>query len=383
MVYVRVFLTILLLAGCGILSDDKEKKVIAALPKLDRDEVSLEKIWSFSVGDIGLSPDHLKLDPYILSSRIYVASKAGAVFALDKSSGNKLWGHDVGANITGAVSASESVVVVTDDGGVLHALAAADGGELWTAQSSSEILSNAAFSDELVVVQSADSKVQAFGLSAGEKRWTYAASQPALTLRGNASPIIDGDSVIAAFDNGKVVSIDSNTGILRWEERFIIPDGRSELERVVDVQEDPVISGAHVYVGAYQGAVAALSVVTGDVVWDKKASVVYSMSVDGGRLYFVDGRDAVKSVNTSDGMPVWENTAFENRYISSPVVVGDYIVFGDEQGYLHILSAESGGYVGQFHLGAGGVSLGVVSDGSSIYVLANNGTLYAFRIAKG
>ena len=382
MMYLRLLLVAILLTGCGLISEDKNKKVISPLPSLEHKEVTLTKQWSVSVGDIGTNENRLKLDPFIKGNNLFATSADGRIYAINKTTGDVLWKHDIGIGVSGSVAADEEMVVVSDENATLHALSSASGADLWTAQSTSEVLSNAAFSRDAIVVQSVDAKLQSFDRSTGAKKWTYSASQPALTLRGNASPVIDENAVIAAFDNGKIVAIDAATGILRWEERFIIPDGRSELERVVDVQEDPVVSGAHVYVGAYQGSVAALSVVTGDVLWDKKASVLYSMAEDSGHLYFIDGKDVVKSVYTTDGSVAWENNSFENRHISSPVVVDGYVVFGDEEGYLHVLSADNGKYVGQYHVGSGGISLGVIADESSVYVLANNGTQFAFKILK-
>lgn len=382
MMYLRLLLVAILLTGCGLISEDKSKKVISPLPSLEHKEVTLIKQWSVSIGNIGINENRLKLDSFIHGNNLFATSADGRIYAINKTTGDVLWKRDIGVGVSSAVAADEEMVVVSDENAMLHALNSANGVDLWEAQSTSEVLSNAAFSRDAVVVQSVDSKLQSFDRFTGAKKWTYSASQPALTLRGNASPVIDENAVIAAFDNGKIVAIDVATGILKWEERFIIPDGRSELERVVDVQEDPVVSGAHVYVGAYQGSVAALSVVTGDVLWDKKASVLYSMVEDSGYLYFIDGKDVVKSVYTADGSVAWENKNFENRHISSPVVVDGYVVFGDEEGYLHVLSADNGKYVGQYHLGSGGISLGVMADESSIYVLSNSGTQFAFKILK-
>jgi outer membrane protein assembly factor BamB len=229
-----------------------------------------------------------------------------------------------------------------------------------------------------------DSKVQAFDVSTGARRWIYSATQSVLTLRGNSAPVIQGGIVYVAFDNGKTTAIDLRTGLPRWEQRFVIPDGRSELERVIDVQADPLVTGSSVFIGAYQGALVELDNDTGSIQWQEKASVSRSMALldDHSALAYVEDGDIVRVLSLNGGGQIWQADLFDNRRLTSPAIAGGIVAVADQQGYIHLLDADSGQYAGRYNLSSSGVRMDLVGVGQVLYVLANDGYLYAFDVSR-
>lgn len=371
------------MGGCSFFSDDdKPEEIVAPLAELESQQVTLDRVWSRGVGDLGDEALSLLLTPAIAGDEIYTVSAEGRVMSLAKNTGDVNWVEKLDKPVTSAVGAGSGLVVVADREGGLYALNSADGALRWRAQASSEVLAAPAINDDVVVVQAVDSRVQAFDAKTGDPRWVYSASQAVLSLRGNAAPVLYDGIVFVAFDNGKAAALDAHTGLLQWEQRFIVPDGRSELERVIDVQADPVIVGSEVFIGTYQGVVVGLDRDRGQPHWEEKASVAHSMAESGGSLFFVESTDLVRSLRLGSGREAWKSELFTGRKLSCPAPIGDYIAVADKEGYVHLLNQSDGTYSGRYSVGGNGVRTNLLSDGERLFVLANNGKLVALRIEK-
>ena len=368
------------ITACTLWSDDDEKNAIAPLKDLPEQSVSLESNWSRRVGSQGDDSQVLELTPAINGGTIYAANAKGGVMAISRVDGDVRWDVDLDVNLIGAVGAGSDLVLVSSANGGVEALDAASGEKRWHAQASSEVLAAAATDGDVVVVQSVDARVQAFDVATGRPRWSYSASQAVLTLRGNSSPVIHDGLVYVAFDNGKMAALDAKTGLLQWEQRFIVPDGRTELERIIDVQADPFLTSTDVIVASYQGAIVSAAQVRGQPQWEQKASVVRSMASADGSLFTIEGNDSVKALSLSSGRELWVAEGFSGRRLSAPAVIGNYVAVADKKGYVHLLSQTDGAYIGRYDVGGGGVRANLLSDGDTLYVLTNSGKLYALVI---
>lgn len=378
------FLAVVALSGlvgaCSWIQDDDEKDVLAPLPVVPEQSVDLRKNWSHGVGSQGDDVLSLQLKPAIAGGSIYAANAKGRVVAISLADGDTRWKTSIDGEIISAVGAGGDLVVVSSSDGVVHALSAANGEEVWRTQASSEVVAAASCNGDVVVVQSVDSRVQAFDAAKGIPRWSYKATQAVLSLRGNSAPVIRDNTVYAAFDNGKVAALDARTGLMEWEQRFIVPDGRSELERVIDVQGDPLVTETDVIVGTYQGAIADVGRERGQLQWEEKASVARSMAIGEGSVFVVEGNDAVRAIRQGSGSEAWKAEIFSNRRLSAPAVIGNYVAVADKEGYVHLLNQTDGSYAGRYSVGGGGVRNDLLSDGDVLYVLTNSGKLYALTI---
>ncbi|HSC75766.1 MAG TPA: outer membrane protein assembly factor BamB [Pseudomonadales bacterium] len=368
------------LAACTLWGDDDEKNAVAPLKDLPEQSVSLHSLWSRSVGSQGDDALALALTPAIDGGTIYAANATGGVMAISRADGDVRWDVDLDVMLIGAVGAGSDLVLVASANGGIDALDAATGQSRWHASASSEVLAAPATNGDVVVVQSVDARVQAFDAATGRPRWAYSASQAVLTLRGTSAPVIHDDLVYVAFDNGKMAALDAKTGLLQWEQRFIVPDGRTELERIIDVQADPLVTSTDVVVASYQGAIISVAQGRGQPQWEQKASVVRNMAQTDDSVFTIEGNDSIKSLSSASGREQWVAEGFAGRRLSAPAVIGSYLAVADKQGYVHLLSQADGSYVGRYDVGGDGVRANLLGDGDTLYVLTNSGKLYALAI---
>jgi outer membrane protein assembly factor BamB len=376
-----VLLASALLSACSWFGGD-DKVVIASLVDLPEQPVVLHDLWSRGVGDQGAAELWLMLTPALAGEAIYAANVDGHVTAMDRNNGKVLWTQALDVSLMSAVGASDKLVLVADRDGAVYALNTADGEQVWRGQATSEVLAAPTTDGDVVIVQSTDSRVRAFDALTGAIRWTYSAPQALLTLRGTAAPVIRDGVVYVAFNTGKAAALDARTGQLRWEQHFIVPEGRSELERVIDVHAEPLLVGPYVFIGSFQGAVVSLNRESGRPEWSEKASTLRSMAEGEGNLYVVENDDTVRALSLVSGREVWKSALFSGRQLTAPAVLGEYVAVADFEGYIHLLKQSDGSYVGRYNVGGDGVRMKLQSEGDSLYVLTNSGKLWALSVKK-
>ncbi len=376
----------LLLVGCGsmdplkLLEDAPNVDPPAELVDIKR-SINVRKLWSKSVGS-GSSTDRVKLVPYVHGGRVYVADREGVVKALDSSNGRVIWSVEKeGLEISGGPGAGEGLVLVGTSNGEVVALSQQDGSEKWRARVSSEVLSVPKAAMDMVVVHTIDGKLFAMNASDGTMAWVYDRSIPVLTLHGNSSPVISGSTVICGFASGKLIAFDIESGQQLWESTIAVPTGRSELERMVDIDGDPVVQSGMIYVATYQGQLAAVSEDSGDVVWRRKLSSYAGLGADLNNLYVSDAEDKVWAIDPKNSSSMWKQSKLHGRKLSAPAVLGEYVVVGDFEGYLHWLSPEDGHMVARIRVGDDPITSPPVVDGNVAYVLGDGGELAAITIS--
>ena len=364
-------------------------------------EVRIERRWKAAIGK-GLGRKYLRLNPVVLADRIYAADGYGVVEARDRFSGKREWRTQISpygdikggmfssfnffdrtdpSFVSGGVGAGGGLVLLGTTGGTVVALSAAHGGEVWRVYLGSEILSRPAFGDNAVFAQTIDGRLLALEQSDGGVRWSFDIQVPVLTLRGTASPAYDNGIVYAGFANGTVSAIRTENGEPIWEHRVMLPEGRSELDRIVDVDGSPLLAGPLVYAVAYQGQLKALRRADGNALWQLDHSSHLDLAQGYGHVYVIDETDAVVAIDEQTAREVWRQEGLYRRKLSSPLTFGNYLVVGDDDGYLHVLAQSDGRFLGRQKLDGKGIRSAMsVSEGRRLYVFGNSGSLQAVEI---
>lgn len=372
----------LLLASCGVL-DYFSRDDGAAEPSELVDfepEVELRRLWSTNVGD-GQGDKFNRLKPVLSAEHIFVAAYNGEVNALTREDGDRVWRQRLRLPLSGGVGYSNGLVLVGTENSQVIALDAETGDIRWEAEVSSEVLATPVGNGRVVVVQTVDGKLLGLDAESGNRLWVYENVVPALSLRGTSSPLIVDNFVIAAFGNGTVVSVALDNGTLRWDERVSIPTGRSEIDRLVDIDGDLILSdNRQVLVTGYQGYVAAIDVVTGQTRWRVDESSFVGAGSGFGNVYVVTEEDVLRAYRPGQNNTVWENDQLRLRRLTAPQSFSNYVAVGDFAGYVHLLAQSDGRMLARARADRRGIQGRLVSRGNTLYVYGNSGKLVAFQI---
>ncbi len=368
------------ISGCGIFDPQVEDSLKPAeLVDFDR-EVKIKKRWSASVGD-GQGKKYNKLTPVIEDGVIYAASVDGEILALDLERGKKRWVTEIDAPLSGGVGAGEGLVLVGSENGNVFAFSADDGSELWQASLSGEVLSAPQAGSGIVAVHTSDGKLFGLSLDNGSEVWRYNSNLPVLTLRGTATPVIYEGVVYSGFASGKLVAIEAENGIVRWESRLAIAQGESEIDRLIDIDGAPLILNNIIFASSYQGRAGGLDLAGGRPVWLEETSSYVGVSEGFGNIYLVEASGTVTARAANNGNESWQYTELANRQLSSPRAFQSYVAVGDFEGYVHLLSQVDGRVVGRVKVDSNGVRADMLARGNTLYVYGNGGKLVAYKIS--
>lgn len=377
--------------------DEEAKKLKPAELVKFEPEVRIKRLWRTSIGD-GLGRKYLRLDPVVLADRVYAADGYGIVEARNRFSGKRIWRTRVGkvksglfsalnfmdrkdpSFVSGGVGAGEGFVLVGTTAGEVVALSAADGAEVWRASVGSEVLAPPVTGDDLIFVQTIDGRLLALEADTGAIRWGFDNQVPVLTLRGTSTPVYSDGVVYAGFASGNITAVRADTGEPIWEQRVMLPEGRSELDRMVDVDGTPLLLGPVIYVVSYQGKLKALRRADGQTLWEMDMSSFLNLAEGYGQIYVVSDKDVVTAVDQQTAEVIWQQDGLSRRKLTSPIAFSNYVAVGDSDGYLHILAQSDGRFLGRRKLDGDGLrSAMTVADGD-LLVLGNSGSLQALEI---
>ncbi|MCP5429324.1 MAG: outer membrane protein assembly factor BamB [Chromatiaceae bacterium] len=379
-----LLLAALLLGGCGTFADPTEwfagPNVVKPSELLDlENKVQPQTLWS---RDIGAGSDELSLnlEPQVRGDIVYVVDAEGLVQALDAKTGAVVWRVELDVPASGGPGVGEGLVLIGTSDAEVIALAIESGAERWRARVSSEVLSVPVAVNGVVIAHTVDGKLFGLEVTNGNERWRYEREVPVLTLRGSGSPVVSGGTVYVGLAGGRLLALRTDNGGLVWDASVTVPGGRSELQRLADIDGDPIILGGGVFVATYQGEVAALEQSSGRVAWRRKLSSYSRMAADRQGLYVGDADGVVWGLDLRSGGARWSQDALKHRRLSNIAVVDGLVVAGDFEGYLHWMDNENGSLVARTRAGSDPITTGMQVVDGVLYVQGDGGELTAVRL---
>lgn len=367
---------LLLVAGC---SKDKDVEPPAELTKY-ANTLPVKKIWGDNLGG-GKKQVVLRLGlgPALSDGVVFAASHVGEVVAVTVATGKQVWIKKLKQPLSAGPAAGFRLVVVGSSKGAIIALDAATGAEKWRARVNSELLSAPAVGEKVVVIRSVDGRLHGLDSATGKESWSVEQQVPRLSLRGTATPVIVRELAISGFDNGKVMAVNLNTGDTVWDTALASPHGRTELDRLVDVDSEVRVVGDNVFAAGFQGRTAMLAIDSGQIWWAHDMSSYRGLVADDENLFVTESDGIVVAMRQRDGSELWRNDRLKLRGVSTPVETSTAVVVGDYQGYLHWLDKSTGALVARERVAKFRVGNEPVATDDIVVVLDDSGKMAAYR----
>ena len=223
--------------------------------------------WSVELGD-GIDKFYSKLRPAVAYNKVFAANRQGLVNAYDQVSGkkvwsinfatfneeglssgiSKLWSNGLSAKIAGGISVAYETVFFGTENGEVVALDANTGEQKWITTVKGEVLAAPAIDAGIVLVNTGSGFIFALNADNGEEVWSSESDVPPLSLRGVSSPAAVNGGAIIGTATGKLIVNILETGQTAWEQVISSATGVTELERIVDIDSEPLVSGGNVFV---------------------------------------------------------------------------------------------------------------------------------------
>jgi outer membrane protein assembly factor BamB len=373
----------LTLSACGWLGGkDDEEKALEPIELVNiQTTLQVAKLWSAKLGG---DAEFLRVNlrPAGDGNRIYAASRDGNVIAFDPVSGKQAWKVELDTELSAGPGVGNGMLAVGSTDGTIILLNASDGAERWRKNLDGETLSAPLISGDSVIVATVDNLLRALRASNGTVRWTIEQSTPLLTMRGSASPALAGNTVIAGFDNGRLMAIDIASGDASWDVVLAPPSGRSDLERLSDIDGQISVVGQDIYAGGYQGRIASLAVESGQILWSREISSYVGVAADWNSVYTTNDNGEVIALSRRTGQEAWRQASLLRREPTVPVPFSTAVVVGDLEGYLHFFSVADGTPVARLRLGKQAISAALVVVADRLYVQNDAGEIAAYAVQQ-
>lgn len=343
-------------------------------------EIEIKVLWKEDVG-VGYDEQSVKLVPVVSAGKIITCDREGLIEARDRQTGDLIWEIETELPLSGCPGVGLDTVIVGSSNADVIALDLETGEKRWDTRVSSEVLAIPKVDNGTVIVRTTDGRITAFDEESGEELWGFERNVPPLSIRGVSDPIIYGDQVIVGFANGKVFALRLRDGKQIWETSAAIPKGRTEVERLIDLDADPVEADGVVFLAGYQGGIVAVLTLDGDVLWrSEEVSSYAGMNIDWRYLYVTDTNSNVWQLDQRNGAALWKQKDLLHRKLTAPATFENAVVVGDLEGYVHWLSNEDGRQLGRVQITDSSISAMPVVEDDMVYVYATDGTLAGITV---
>lgn len=359
----------------------KDNTPVPASLKAITPKMTFVEKWSVYTGNIGKGMDELKIAPVVNGELIYTASSDGTLQATRKANGEIAWVKRLPHALISGPSVGQGHIAVSTNASSINVLNQANGELLWEAKLSGDALAKPLIVGREVIVKTIDGNLYAYDLKKGEKLWMDDHGSPHLILKASSAPVLFDKLVLAGFSDGKLDAVEKQTGRLVWQRNIAYATGASDVERMVDIDADPIVHGDNVYLATYQGYIGALSLENGQFIWQQPASIYKNMVISGDTIYYVDSESTVWARNRTNGHVKWKQETLKARGLTEPVLFKNHLMIGDKSGYLHGLSLSTGELISRTQVNSPMLTAPVV-EGDSVFVLTANGRLtrYTYRV---
>ena len=353
----------------------KEEEKPNELNKEFSEKFSLDKSWSLNVfksmpsGKVRISSD---------DKNIYVFDSKGEIKSISKN-GRKTWSNKLDTNISTGITLGFNKLLLSSSDGNVFCLEKNSGEILWQYSTEGEILAPPATDGDIVAIQNIDGRVTAVDLDTGKLRWDYRSVIPNLTLRGTSEPSFYEGFLFVGFSNGNLAKIEPRSGVTQWEIPITTSKETSEIGRIVDIDGNFVFSGGIAFVATFQGDIAALDTRSGRFIWKEKTSTANDLLSSRGKVILIDEKDQVIAYSQNNGDLEWLNKDFYLRELTSPKKMKSLIVYGDFQGYLHVLDTNQGEQVARQRISRSKI-ISVSVEEETVLALDSKGKLSLFTL---
>jgi len=362
--------------------------------------IAVRELWSVNLGE-GEGKRWFRQHPTLDGGKLYAVNDKGELLALDAASGKNLWTANAvevkatgskwtfwkreasEAALTGSPGVGQGLVVVGGRNGEVVAFNSETGEKRWSVKVTSEVLSAPSIQPNRVIVRSNDGRVFGLDPADGSRKWVFDRGLPTLSVRGNASPVSINGATIIGYDDGSLVALRDEDGLRIWEQVVAESDGRTEIERLSDIDGEILVDSDQVYAASYHDKVMALSAANGQPLWAHDVGSYSGVTLAGDKLLLSDKQGNIWALDRSTGNSLWKQNVLLNRQLTTPVVQGEYGVVGDLDGYLHWFKLDTGDIVGREHIEKSAIrGTPQVSASGVLYAVSNEGKLAAYQLGN-
>jgi outer membrane protein assembly factor BamB len=298
---------------------------------------SSEKFWG---SNDKLLESH-RVDSFIFEDFLFTVNNKGRIKKINISDGKVLWEKSFDVDVSAGLSGDSDYLYFVTGSGLLWCIDHR-GNELWKSYVGGQVFIKPLPNSTFVVVKLNNNKFVQLNSIDGTIKWQYEPPNPPLSMNTQGDIIYSDGVIYSGLPQGKLIAIAAETGLFLWEVTFSSSGGLNEIERIDDVTSKPVIDGSIIYVISSSGNIAAIDRRSALVNWSRPLSSSHGFNLSENSLVIVHETNSIYSLNNEAGKTNWKNEDLKYRNIGRGAIVGNYLVVGDFEGFLHFFNLNDG-----------------------------------------
>lgn len=370
-------ISMLTLTGCNTLEHRSEAIERKPLPELDKPKIKPRRVWS-NHDSLGVRKTDARLRLAVSDNLVVTGDSSGYLYGIDRNTGKTKWEVATDSHITSGPNLAEGRILVGTNQGEVLAYQT-NGKLLWRAKLTGSVLASPVGSRGIVFAHALDGSVTALNAADGQQLWYYSVHRPPILLRRSSTPLLVDNHVVVGFANGRLTALHRLDGQPDWEREIGVSKGRSDTQRMVDVSADPILKDNIIYAVSFQGRLMALKADMGEPIWEQEISSYSGLTATHSNLFVSDSRGVLWALDRKSGRELWKQSDLTGRHLTTPTVFGDYVIVGDDEGYLHWFSAKDGSWVTRFSVDGKGIDAAPMVVGNRLYVLGRGGKVAVYE----
>ena len=187
--------------------------------------------------------------------------------------------------------------------------------------------------------------------------------------------------VFTGFSDGTLAALEAANGRALWDFPISFARGASEIDRLADIDTNPLLVSDYIYVSSYQDITHALNIKQQRIEWSADVSSFNSLAYDAAHLYISDKTGIVHQIDRSNGEKLWSQDGLKLFSVSAPISVGPFVVVADGKSNLYVMNKSDGSYVGRHGMGAKTIVGEPIVDADTIYFMDSSGNVQSLSVA--
>ncbi len=328
--------------------------------------------WTADVGAIDY--------PMVLnvqSNRVAFANAKGQVSLLDAQTGKDLWRVALNTAVSAGVGTDgQQVALVTRDN---QLVALKDGQVMWRQTLPAQSFTAPLVAGARVFVLTADRVVMAFDGASGRPLWTQQRTGEPLVLK-QAGVLMAFKNTLLVGLSGRLVALNPDTGVVRWENAVATPRGINDMERLVDMVAPATRAGDVVCVRAFQSQVGCVNAEKGQLIWNRSAPGERGISGNDTLMVSNLSNGVVQAWNRANGDRLWETERLKYRVLSAPLVTPRGILVADNGGFLYLLSLADGALLNRVKLAGDELAAAPLAADKLVVTVTKEGRVSGYEL---
>ena len=359
-----------LLAACSSTATKPKPPALEPL-SVTGAQTAIRSVWTQRLGSV-----KFPLSVAAVNGAFTLANNDGTLVALDATSGRELWRSQAAAKLSAGVGTDGMLSAVVSSEGRLVVMR--EGRALWSRALDARVSTRPLVAGQRVFILGTDRSVQAFDGESGQPIWLVRRPGEALTLN-HVGVLLAVENTLVVGQGPRLAGLNPLNGDVMWEAPLATPRGTNEIERLADLVGPAGRVGDVVCARAFQAAVGCVHTVRGNLLWTRSVGGTKGIAADTEAVVGADANDRITAWHTATGEVAWTSESLLYRNLSAPVLMNNWIAFGDADGTVHVLSKANGKTLTRLSTDGSAIESLAIGSDSTLLAVTRGGGVFAFR----